>query len=85
MGRETTSPNRRWIKVGDDPLRYEYGLENDHPEAPPVKDQLAYVEEEKRSSYFHWETYTTHENGAAPSRREAQERALRVLNEEGAV
>ncbi|MFB6274474.1 MAG: hypothetical protein ABEL51_16440 [Salinibacter sp.] len=85
MGTETSSSDRKWIKVGDDPLRYEYGRENDHPEAPAVEGQLAYVEEEKRSSYFHWETYTTHENGAAPSRREAQDRALRVLKEEGAV
>ena len=82
---EDTKPERHWIKVGDDPLRYEYGRKNDHPEAPAVKDQLAYVEEEAHSSYFHWETYRTHEKGAAPSRREAQKKALQALRSEEKV
>ena len=73
---------RRWIKTGEDPLRYEYGRENDRPGTPAVTDQLAYVEEEKHSSYFHWETYTTHEKGAAPSREEAQRKALQALRSE---
>lgn len=76
---------RRWIKAGDDPLRFEYGRENSSPGAPSISDQLAYVEEEKHSSYFHWETYTAHEKGAKPSREEAQEAALQALRDEGAL
>ena len=73
---------RRWIKVGDDPLRYEYGRENKTLAAPAIQDQLAYVEEEKHSSYFHWETYTTHEKGAEPTRKKAQAAAIEALREE---
>ncbi|PQJ36822.1 hypothetical protein BSZ35_00260 [Salinibacter sp. 10B] len=73
---------RTWIKVGDDPLRYEYGRENPGPNGPLVKDQLAYVEEEKHSSYFHWETYTRHDKGAKPSREEAQAAAVEALRKE---
>lgn len=80
---ETPEASRRWIKVGEDPLRFEYGRENENPGTPPVKDQLADVEEEKHSSYFRWETYTSHEEGAAPSKREAQDKALRALEKEG--
>ena len=53
------------------------------PGAPPIEDQLAFVEEEKHSSYFHWETYTSHEKGAKPSREEAQEAAVEALEQEG--
>ena len=75
--------DRIWIKAGDDPLRYEYGRENDSPTGPPIKDQLAYVEEE-RSGYFKWETYTDpHEKGAAPSRLEAQKKAMEKLKRKG--
>ena len=74
--------DRSWIKVGNDPHRFEYGRENPNPSGPSIIDQLAYVEEEKHSSYFHWETYTDHEKGAAPSREEAQALALDALGEE---
>jgi hypothetical protein len=74
--------DRSWIKVGEDPYRFEYGRENPNPNGPPIIDQLAYVEEEKHSPYFHWETYTDHEKGAAPSREEAQASALDALREE---
>jgi len=76
---------REWIKVGDDPLRYEYGRENKNPIGPAIKDQLAYVKEEKYSSYFHWETYRSHEKGAKPSRKEAQEAAVQTLKKNGHV
>ena len=72
---------RKWIKVGPDPLRYEYGRENENPVGPPIKDQLAYVEEEKYSNYFRWETYRSHEKGAKPSLEEAKEAAIRTLRE----
>lgn len=49
MAKSTTE--RTWIKVGEDPLRYEYGREGG-PQGPEVVDQLAYVEEESRSAYF---------------------------------
>lgn len=77
--------DRSWIKVGDDPYRFEYGKENDSPRGPHVKDQLAYVEEE-RSGYFRWETYTDpHETGAKPDRVQAQEKAEDVLREKGLI
>jgi len=77
--------NRTWIKVGDDPYRYEYGRENSDPFGPPITDQLAYVEQED-SGYFRWETYTSpHEKGAKPDRMQAQEKALRVLREKGRI
>jgi hypothetical protein len=74
---------RKWVKVGDDPLRYEFGRENETPFSPSVSDQLAYVEEEKYSSYFHWETYKSHEKGAKPSLQEAQEAAIATLESNG--
>jgi hypothetical protein len=80
-----TVSGRCWIKVGEDPLRYEYGRKNDSPGAPTIQDQLAYVEEEKCSSYFHWETYRSHKKGARPSREEAQAAATEVLKEEGHI
>lgn len=82
---EESDSDRRWIKAGEDPLRFEYGRENETPEAPRVKDQLAFVEEEKHSSYFHWETYTSHEKGAKPSREEAQEAAVEALRKGGGL
>ena len=82
---DTAEPARRWIKVGDDPLRFEYGRENENPNSPPIKDQLAFVEEERHSDYFHWETYTSHEKGAEPSVKRAQEAAIEVLRREGVV
>jgi hypothetical protein len=42
--------DRSWIKVGDDPYRYEYGRENPNPLGAPIKGQLACVEQE-RSGY----------------------------------
>lgn len=72
---------REWIKAGEDPLRYEYGRKSDNPRLPPIKDQLAYVEQE-RSGYFRWETYTGHEKGAKPSREQAQEAAIQALKGE---
>lgn len=50
---KTSGVERCWIKAGEDPLRFEYGRENSNPGAPSVKDQLAYVEEEEHSPYFH--------------------------------
>lgn len=82
---EKPESDRRWVKVGEDPLRFEYGRENDTPGAPSIKDQLAYVEEEKHSPYFRWETYTSHEKGAKPSREEAQTAAVEALSEEGVL
>jgi len=79
---ENPDCDRRWIKAGEDPLRYEYGRENETAGAPSIKDQLAFVEEEKHSTYFHWETYTSHEKGAKPSLGEAQEAAVLALQEE---
>lgn len=79
---EPSDTDRSWIKAGEDPLRYEYGRENDNSNAPPIKDQLAYVEEEEHSPYFHWETYTSHDKGAKPSREEAQVAALQALRQE---
>ena len=77
--------DRSWIKVGDDPYRFEYGRENSDPTGPAIVDQLAYVEEE-RSGYFRWETYTNpHEKGAKPDRMQAQEKALEVLREKGQI
>ena len=74
---------RTWIKVGPDPLRYEYGRENPDPTGAPITDQLAYVEEE-RSSYFHWETYTDlNHKGAAPDRKKAQAKAEAALRRAG--
>lgn len=82
MSTEQSAGNRQWIKVGDDPLRYEYGRESSSSFLPQVKDQLAYVEAEKYSSYFHWETYTNpHEKGAAPDVEQAQQRAIEALRE----
>jgi len=83
MNQDEETSTRSWIKIGDDPLRYEYGRENPDPGGPQVTDQLAYVEEENHSSYFHWETYTAHEEGARPSRREAQRAAIEALEKEG--
>lgn len=80
---EKSDTDRHWIKAGEDPLRFEYGREDETPGLPTIKDQLAFVEEEKHSSYFHWETYTSHEKGAKPSREEAQKAAVEVLSEEG--
>lgn len=78
------SPERTWIKVGEDPYRYEDGRENPDPAGPLVTDQLAYVEEEKHSPYFRWETYTDpHEEGAAPDVEAAQEKALEALQKHG--
>lgn len=71
--------NRSWLKVGSAPLRYEFGRENPDSSGPPIIDQIAYVEEEKHSSYFRWETYTNHDKGAEPSRKEAQEADIRAL------
>ena len=77
--------SRTWIKAGPDPLRYEYGRENPSPSGPPIKDQLAYVEQE-RSGHFRWETYTDpHFKGSAPDRERAQAKALDVLKEAGRV
>jgi hypothetical protein len=77
--------NRFWIKVGDDPYRFEYGHRNDSPRGARVEDALAYVEEE-RSGYFRWEAYTDpHEKGAKPDRMQAQEKALEVLREKGQI
>ena len=78
----TDSTEREWIKAGEDPLRYEYGRRGSDPGSPAITGQLAYVEEEKHSSYFHWETYKSHEKGAKPSRREAQEAAIQTLKDE---
>jgi len=75
-------PQREWIKAGEDPPRYEYGRRNDDPGSPSITDQMAYVEEEKHSSYFHWETYGSHEKGAKPSRKEAQQAAIETLRNE---
>ena len=80
---ETPDADRRWIKAGEDPLRFEYGRENETPGAPPITDQLAFVEEERHSSYFHWETYTSHEKGAKPSKKEAQTAAMEALEQAG--
>ena len=80
MAKSTTE--RTWIKVGEDPLRYEYGRKGG-PQGPEVVDQLAYVEEESRSAYFRWETYGEHASGAEPSREEAQEAAVEALIDEG--
>ena len=77
--------DRSWIKVGENPFRFEYGRKNDSPRGPRMRDQLAYVEEE-RSGYFRWETYTDpHEKGAKPDREQAQEKALEVLREKGQI
>ncbi len=78
---DESDSDRSWIKAGDDPLRFEYGRESETPGAPPIIDQLAFVEEEKHSSYFHWETYTSHEKGAKPSREEAQTAAVEALEQ----
>lgn len=78
-------PDRKWIKVGPDPLRYEYGRENKNPFSPPIKDQLAFVEEEQYSTHFRWETYTGHDKGSEPSLEEAQEAAISTLREEGSL
>jgi hypothetical protein len=79
------SSERQWIRVGPDPLRYEYGRENPNPTGPPVKDQLAYVERE-RAGYFRWETYTDpHYTGSEPDRRRAQVKALGKLEDIGAL
>jgi hypothetical protein len=83
MNTNKSTGERRWIKVGDDPLRYEYGRESDNPFLPKVKDQLAFVEEEKYSSQFHWETYTDpHKKGTAPDVDRAQKEAQEVLQKQ---
>jgi hypothetical protein len=82
---ETENDDREWIKVGDAPLRYEYGRKNENAFSPSVQDQLAYVEEEKYSSYFQWETYTGHDKGSEPSLEEAQKTAIETLEEEGSI
>lgn len=81
----TDQQDREWIKVGPDPLRYEFGHRNDNPFSPAIKDQLAYVEEEKYSAYFRWETYTEHDKGSEPTVEEAQEAAIQALEEEGSI
>jgi hypothetical protein len=81
----TNQSEREWIKVGPDPLRYEYGRKNENPLTPAIKDQLAFVEEEQYSSYFHWETYTGHDKGSEPSLEEAQEAAIEALRNEGSL
>ena len=65
MAGKTTE--RIWIKVGEDPIRYEYDREGG-PRGPAVVDQLAYVEEEPHSAYFRWETYGEHASGTEPNR-----------------
>ena len=82
-GAERPARRREWIKAGSDPLRFEYGRPGQNPSSPAVVVQIAFVEEEKRSSYFHWETYQSHKKGACPSREEAQEAAIEALKEEG--
>lgn len=77
--------DRKWIKAGPDPLRYEYGRENKNPFSPSIKDQLAFVEEEKHSTNFYWETYTGHDQGSEPSLEEAKEAAIKTLREEGSL
>jgi len=74
---EDFDADRRWTKAGEDPLRFEYGRENETPGAPRTKEQLAFVEEEKHSSYFHWETYTSHEKGAKPGQVQAGQHSVR--------
>jgi hypothetical protein len=82
-GSRRSGRRREWIKAGSDPLRYEYGRPGQNPSSPAVVGQIAFVEEEKRSSYFHWETYQSHKKGARPSLEEAQEAAIEALKEEG--
>mgnify|MGYP006434035685 CR=1 FL=1 len=70
---------REWIQVGTDPLRYEYGRTGATHGRPT--DVLAYVEREP-SGYFRWAVYRGNQEAkAAPSRAEAQERALATLRE----
>lgn len=78
-------PEREWIKVGPDPLRYEYGRKNENPFSPSIQDQLAFVEEEKFSSRFRWETYTDHDSGSEPGLEEAQQAAIETLKTEGSL
>ena len=74
---------RAWIQVGSDPLRYEYGRTG-APHGRPT-DVLAYVEREP-SGYFRWAVYRGNQEAkAAPSRAEAQERALATLHERDAL
>jgi hypothetical protein len=74
---------RAWIRVGPDPLRYEYGRRNPSPDGPPIMDALAYVQQEP-SGYVRWETYTApHVTGAEPSRTAAQDAALAALRKLG--
>ena len=74
---------REWIQVGTDPLRYEYGRTGATHGRPT--DVLAYVEREP-SGYFRWAVYRgTNDPKAAPSRAEAQERALATLHERDAL
>ena len=81
----TRNAGRRWIKVGPDPLRFEYGRENPDPSGPPITHQLAYVEQE-RSGHFTWETYTDpHQKGSEPDRMKAQKRAIDALDEMGVL
>ncbi|MBB4089595.1 hypothetical protein [Salinibacter ruber] len=85
MSRTETEDDREGIKFGDAPLRYEYGRENENIFSPSVKDQLAYVEEEKYSSYFQLKTCTGHDKGSEPSLKEAQETAIGTLRDEGSI
>lgn len=74
---------RAWIQVGTDPLRYEYGRTGAVHGRPT--DVLAYVEREP-SGYFRWAVYRGNQEAkAAPSRAEAQERALATLQERDAL
>ena len=74
---------REWMQVGTDPLRYEYGRGGAVHGRPT--DVLAYVEREP-SGRFRWAVYRgKHDPRAAPSRAEAQERAVATLRERGAL
>ena len=74
---------RKWIEVGTDPLRYEYGRGGAVHGRPA--DVLAYVEQEP-SGYFRWAVYRgTNDPKAAPDLDTAQERALATLRERNAL
>jgi hypothetical protein len=76
---------RTWIKVGPNPLRYEYGRENPDAGGAPIIDALAYVEQD-RTGRFAWETYTDpHIKGTAPDREQAQAAALDALEDAGVI
>ena len=75
----------QWIKTGEDRSTTSTGERTGVRRPHLREDQLACVEEEKRSFHFRWETYTSHEERAKPSREELQAATAEALREDRGI